>query len=60
MAINREEFASQIYLRLMEQPGRDPAWLRSEAVRQADEFIAAMKQNQPQQQTKKQRGMVGV
>jgi len=60
MSINREDFASQVYLRLMDsRPASDPAWLREEAIRQADDFIETMKQHRDKQ-PKKSRGAVNV
>tara|TARA_Y100000310_G_scaffold246825_1_gene252233 strand:- start:6621 stop:6806 length:186 start_codon:yes stop_codon:yes gene_type:complete len=61
MAINRDQFAGDVYLRLLEaNPHKQEEWLRQESIRQADEFLAALKASQPTKPKQPRRQAVNV
>ena len=59
--IDRDKFAADVYLRLLAaNPHKEEGWLRAEAVRQADEFIAHLEssKDKPPLQKRKRKEVV--
>ena len=59
--IDRDRFAADIYLRLLETlSGKDPQWLKDESFRRADEFIEEAERQQPSKSKRRQREIVNA
>ena len=61
MAFNREQFASEVYLRLLEShPTKREEWLIEESIRRANAFAETLKEQQPKRTVQKRREVVNV
>jgi len=55
MTFNREKFAADIYLRLLESyPAKTEEWRQDEAIRQADAFASKLESKQPKKYKRKE------